>query len=283
MWAERYPSAIGANRGIGPRGSGMTRRWPIGWSATGRSATRRRRPSRPASGTRRSRAAEGAPRFVVQEHHARRLHWDLRLEHDGVLASWAVPRGIPPAPSATTSRCAPRTIRSSTSSSTARSPPGQYGAGTMKIWDRGTYEAHKFRDDEVMVTFHGERVRGRYVLFRTKGDDWMIHRMDPPGGSGPRADARAARADARAHRAAPARRRGAGRTRSSGTACARSRSCRAAGSPAGAQRPRHHRPLPGAAPARPRRSPGARWSSTARWSRSTARGRASRSSRAACT
>ena len=50
----------------------------------------------------------------------------------------------------------------------------------MKIWDRGTYEVHKFRDDEVMVTFHGERVRGRYVLFRTRGDDWMIHRMDPP-------------------------------------------------------------------------------------------------------
>ncbi len=59
-------------------------------------------------------------------------------------------------------------------------PAGQYGAGTMTIWDRGTYEVHKFRDDEVMVTFHGERVRGRYVLFRTKGDDWMIHRMDPP-------------------------------------------------------------------------------------------------------
>ena len=59
-------------------------------------------------------------------------------------------------------------------------PAGQYGAGTMKIWDRGTYEEHKFRDDEVMVTFHGERVRGRYVLFRTRGDDWMIHRMDPP-------------------------------------------------------------------------------------------------------
>ena len=50
----------------------------------------------------------------------------------------------------------------------------------MKIWDRGTYETHKFRKDEVMVTFHGERLHGRYVLFRTRGDDWMIHRMDPP-------------------------------------------------------------------------------------------------------
>jgi bifunctional non-homologous end joining protein LigD len=50
----------------------------------------------------------------------------------------------------------------------------------MRIWDRGTYTAHKFDDREVMVTMHGERVRGRYVLFHTRGDDWMIHRMDPP-------------------------------------------------------------------------------------------------------
>jgi bifunctional non-homologous end joining protein LigD len=50
----------------------------------------------------------------------------------------------------------------------------------MRIWDRGTYELHKFRDDEVMVTFHGERLEGRYVLFRTDGKNWMIHRMDPP-------------------------------------------------------------------------------------------------------
>ena len=66
-------------------------------------------------------------------------------------------------------------------------PAGQYGAGTMAIWDRGTYETHKFDDAKVEVTFHGERLRGRYGLFplhRTKGEppgkDWMIHRMDPP-------------------------------------------------------------------------------------------------------
>ncbi len=50
----------------------------------------------------------------------------------------------------------------------------------MKIWDRGTYELHKFRADEVMITLHGERVQGKYVLFRTGGKNWMIHRMDPP-------------------------------------------------------------------------------------------------------
>jgi bifunctional non-homologous end joining protein LigD len=125
-------------------------------------------------------AADAAPRFVVQEHHARRLHWDLRLEHDGVLASWAVPRGIPPGPER--NHLAVRTEDHPLEylEFEGEIPAGQYGAGTMAIWDRGTFELHKFRADEVMVTFHGERVRGRYVLFRTKGDDWMIHRMDPP-------------------------------------------------------------------------------------------------------
>ena len=123
---------------------------------------------------------EGAPRFVVQEHHARRLHWDLRLEHEGTLASWAVPRGIPPSPDR--NHLAVRTEDHPLEylEFHGEIPAGQYGAGTMTIWDRGTYEVHKFRADEVMVTLHGERVRGRYVLFRTKGDDWMIHRMDPP-------------------------------------------------------------------------------------------------------
>jgi bifunctional non-homologous end joining protein LigD len=65
--------------------------------------------------------------------------------------------------------------------------------------DRGTYEPHKWRDDEVMVTFHGERVRGRYVLFRTRGERLDDPPDGPAGGPGPRADARAARADARPH------------------------------------------------------------------------------------
>ena len=128
--------------------------------------------------------ASGAerPRFVVQEHHARRLHWDLRLERDGALASWAIPNGIPEDPSE--NRKAVRTEDHPLEYLyfEGEIPAGQYGAGTMTVWDRGTYECEKFRDDEVMVVFHGERVRGRYVLFRAGPDpkDWMIHRMDPP-------------------------------------------------------------------------------------------------------
>jgi bifunctional non-homologous end joining protein LigD len=125
-------------------------------------------------------AGPEAPRFVVQEHHARRLHWDLRLEHDGTLASWAVPKGIPRDPAR--DHLAVRTEDHPLEylEFHGEIPEGSYGAGAMTIWDRGTYEPHKWRDDEVMVTFHGERLRGRYVLFRTRGDDWMIHRMDPP-------------------------------------------------------------------------------------------------------
>src|SRR5919202_1138369 len=121
-----------------------------------------------------------APRFVVQEHSARSMHWDLRLEHDGALASWAVPRGIPPDPSR--NHLAVRTEDHPLEylDFHGEIPEGSYGAGTMRILDRGTYEAHKFRDDEVMVTFHGERLHGRYVLFRTGERNWMIHRMDPP-------------------------------------------------------------------------------------------------------
>jgi bifunctional non-homologous end joining protein LigD len=125
-------------------------------------------------------AEEPLDRFVVHEHHARRLHWDLRLERDGVLVSWAVPKGIPPDPERNHLAVHTEDHPLEYLEFAGDIPAGQYGAGTMKIWDRGTYEMHKFRDREVMITFHGERLHGRYVLFQTRGDDWMIHRMDPP-------------------------------------------------------------------------------------------------------
>ena len=121
-----------------------------------------------------------APRFVVQEHDATRLHWDLRLEHDGALASWAVPNGIPEVPKE--NRLAVRTEDHPLEylDFEGEIPRGSYGAGTMRIWDRGTYELEKWEPKKVMVTFHGERLRGRYALFQTRGNDWMVHRMDPP-------------------------------------------------------------------------------------------------------
>ena len=137
-------------------------------------------PARAARTTKRRAKKEAAPRFVVQEHHARALHWDLRLERDGVLASWAVPKGIPVDPKR--NHLAVRTEDHPLEYLTFQGeiPAGEYGGGSMGVWDAGTFETHKFDDDEVMVTLHGERVHGKYVLFRTGGKQWMIHRMDPP-------------------------------------------------------------------------------------------------------
>ena len=123
-------------------------------------------------------------RFVVQEHHASSLHWDLRLERDGVAVSWALPRGLPPHPKE--NRLAVHTEDHPLEYLTFEGeiPKGEYGAGTMAVWDRGTYEALEWHDKKVTVVLHGERVEGTYGLFPTKGKNWMIHRMDPPADPG---------------------------------------------------------------------------------------------------
>jgi bifunctional non-homologous end joining protein LigD len=122
----------------------------------------------------------GEGRFVIQQHDARNLHWDLRLEHEGVLASWALPRGVPQHPDE--NRLAVHTEDHPLEylDFHGEIPKGEYGAGSMEIWDSGTYEAEKFRENEVIATFQGERMHGRYALFATRGKDWLIHRMDPP-------------------------------------------------------------------------------------------------------
>ena len=134
----------------------------------------------PEPGAKVPRKVPKAPRFVVQEHHARRLHWDFRLEKDGVLVSWAVPKGIPPDPKKNHLAVHVEDHPLDYIDFAGEIPQGNYGAGSVKIWDSGTYDVHKWSDREVMVTLHGKRVQGRYVLFQTNGENWMIHRMDPP-------------------------------------------------------------------------------------------------------
>ena len=130
----------------------------------------------------RRRKKKGAPRFVVQEHSARRLHWDLRLEHDGVAASWAIPNGIPEDPAENRKAVHTEDHPLEYLDWEGEIPAGEYGAGTMKIWDSGTYELEKWEAGKVMVEFHGDRLQGRYALFRAGENekDWMIHRIDPP-------------------------------------------------------------------------------------------------------
>lgn len=124
--------------------------------------------------------AAGRPRFVVQEHHATALHWDFRLERDGVLVSWAVPKGIPPDPRVNHLAVHTEDHPLSYFDFEGDIPAGEYGGGRVMLWDRGTYETEKWSEREVMVVLHGERASGKHVLFRTGGKNWMIHRMDPP-------------------------------------------------------------------------------------------------------
>ena len=115
--------------------------------------------------------------FVIQEHHARRLHYDFRLERDGVLVSWAVPKNLPETTSV--NHLAVHTedhpLEYATFEGTI--PKGEYGAGKVVIWDSGTYDTEKFREDEVIVMLHGNRISGRYALIQTNGDQWLAHRM----------------------------------------------------------------------------------------------------------
>jgi bifunctional non-homologous end joining protein LigD len=121
-------------------------------------------------------------RFVIQEHHARALHWDFRLERDGVLVSWAVPKNLPVDPKSNHLAVHTEDHPLEYATFEGEIPAGEYGGGTVTIWDHGTYECEKWSDREVMVVLTGTRVSGKYVLFKTgsRDRDWMVHRMDPP-------------------------------------------------------------------------------------------------------
>jgi bifunctional non-homologous end joining protein LigD len=114
--------------------------------------------------------------YVIQEHHARRLHFDLRLEKDGVLKSWAVPKGIPEAGQkvlAVETEDHPYDY----ASFEGEIPKGQYGAGIVKIWDKGNYEAKVWENDKVEFALDGDRLKGRYILVRLKRaseKDWLL-------------------------------------------------------------------------------------------------------------
>lgn len=132
-----------------------------------------------------SEASGERPRFVIQEHHASRLHWDLRLERDGVLASWAVPRGIPPTAARNNLAVQTEDHPMEYAEFEGTIPAGEYGAGSMTIWDDGRYDLEKWRDDEIIFTLFG-RPGGplgavRLALIRTDGDGekstWLLHRM----------------------------------------------------------------------------------------------------------
>jgi bifunctional non-homologous end joining protein LigD len=138
----------------------------------------------PASPSTADPAGEGKWRFVIHEHHATRLHWDLRLERDGTLASWAIPKGLPRAPKENHLAVAVEDHPLEYLDFEAVIPAGEYGAGKISIWDAGTYDVLKWEPRKVEVALHGRRESARYALFPIDKDEapknWMIHRMDPP-------------------------------------------------------------------------------------------------------
>lgn len=116
----------------------------------------------------------GLKRFVVQEHHSSRLHWDFRLEMDGVLKSWAVPKGPPEEPGIR--RLAIQTEDHPVDYITfeGKIAEGQYGAGTVKIWDYGTYDLEAHDPKKLVFVLHGDRLHGGYALIHTREDQWIL-------------------------------------------------------------------------------------------------------------
>jgi bifunctional non-homologous end joining protein LigD len=122
-----------------------------------------------------------APIFVVQRHDARRLHYDFRLERDGVLASWAVPKGVPLEPGTQHLAVHVEDHPLSYATFAGEIPVGNYGAGTVEIWDHGTYELVEEKPDGgLTVRLHGERLEGMWTLVpaHLSGDEknWLLLR-----------------------------------------------------------------------------------------------------------
>ncbi len=131
------------------------------------------------------------PIFVVQRHDARRLHYDFRLERDGALASWAVPKGVPLEPGQQHLAVHVEDHPLEYATFEGEIPKGQYGAGSVEIWDRGTYELlEEKKNGGLTVRLHGERLDGTWALVPAKlsGDEknWLIIRKKEEEGSAPR-------------------------------------------------------------------------------------------------
>src|SRR5215204_6717231 len=128
-----------------------------------------------------SRKRGDAPIFVVQRHDARRLHYDFRLERGGALASWAVPKGVPLEPGTRHLAVHVEDHPLDYASFEGEIPKGNYGAGTVEIWDNGTYElVEEKRDGGMTVRLHGKRLDGVWTLVPAKlgGEEknWLLLR-----------------------------------------------------------------------------------------------------------
>ena len=120
---------------------------------------------------------EGTLRFVLHEHFSQHHHFDFRLEHDGVLASWAVPKGLPEKPGERRLAIQVEDHPLSYGDFEGTIPEGEYGAGEVRIADAGTYEPLVWSDERIEVLLHGRQLSGKYVLLRFEkaGEkNWLV-------------------------------------------------------------------------------------------------------------
>ncbi len=118
------------------------------------------------------------PIFVIQKHHARNLHWDFRLEMDGVLKSWAVPKEPPTEPGLKRLAVQVEDHELSYADFEGEIAEGEYGAGKVEKWDRGTYELLSRSDKKIVVNLDGEKLKGKYTLvqFGKVEKNWLLFR-----------------------------------------------------------------------------------------------------------
>jgi bifunctional non-homologous end joining protein LigD len=121
----------------------------------------------------------GESRFVVQRHDASHLHYDFRLEMDGVLASWAVPKGPPEEPGERRLAVQVEDHPLDYIDFAGVIPEGQYGAGTVEIWDKGKYVLQKKMPEQIEFSLKGKRLTGDYVLIHTNGKNWLFLKRKP--------------------------------------------------------------------------------------------------------
>lgn len=113
--------------------------------------------------------------FVVHEHHASHLHWDLRLEIDGILKSWAIPKEPSMNPSVKRLAVQVEDHPYNYKDFEGTIPEGQYGAGKVIIWDKGTYEPIDVSDKKMVIKINGKKLKGTYVLVKFKPpNNWLF-------------------------------------------------------------------------------------------------------------
>ena len=115
-------------------------------------------------------------RFVVQKHHATHLHYDFRLEMDNVLKSWAVPKGPPTEPGVRRLAVQVEDHALTWIDFEGSIPKGEYGAGTVEIWDKGSYMLKNRTDKMIEFTLQGSRLKGNYALIHFKENNWLLIR-----------------------------------------------------------------------------------------------------------